>query len=325
MGSRVEVAFRKEAQRLIPRGGSVLAAVSGGGDSVALVHLLHRLSHSHRLELGLAHLDHGMRRGSRADRTFVERLAARLRLPVHAERREVPALRRKDESPEEAARRVRREFLLEVAARHGYRQVATGHTLDDQAETILMRLARGSGASGLAGMAAAGPWNYVRPLLGLERSELREFLQRNDLRWREDPSNGDLRFDRNRVRLRLLPVLENTLNPRAGRHLVHAARLLREDAALLDGLAGQQLADLSRRDRRGRLVLDAAGIAGLAAPIARRVARLALAQAGVDARRLSSRHVAALLDLADGGTGRNLDFPGGVSASREGGRLRIGR
>jgi tRNA(Ile)-lysidine synthase len=183
---------------------------------VALLHLLRRCG-GRGLRVTVAHLDHGLRRGSREDRRFVERLAREAGLPCVADRREVPALRQRDESPEEAARRVRRTFLLEAARSTGCRRIATGHTLDDQAETILMRLVRGAGPRALAGMARRGPGPFVRPLLGLERAELREYLRRHGLPFREDPTNRDLRFDRNRVRRLVLPLLAETLNPRAAR------------------------------------------------------------------------------------------------------------
>ena len=161
MADRVELAFRRAALRLIPDRTEVLVAVSGGADSVALLHLLHKFAGRRAMGVQVAHLDHALRRGSRTDRRFVEQLARRLALPCIADRREVSALRRRDESPEEAARRVRWEFLNEAAIRAGCRCIATGHTLDDQAETILMRLVRGAGATALTGMAESGPGRGV--------------------------------------------------------------------------------------------------------------------------------------------------------------------
>src|SRR5262245_56346875 len=153
MADRVEIAFRRAALRLISDGARVLAAVSGGPDSVALLHLLARHARGQRLEIAVAHLDHGLRPGSAADRRFVERLPSALAVPCFAQRREVATLRRRDESLEEAARRVRRGFLLAALKESGADRIATGHTLDDQAETVLMRLVRGAGPSSLTGMA----------------------------------------------------------------------------------------------------------------------------------------------------------------------------
>jgi tRNA(Ile)-lysidine synthase len=316
MADRLELAFRRGFERLVPRDCSVLAAVSGGGDSVALLHLLRRFAPRRQVSLTVAHLDHGLRRDSRADRRFVERLAAELTLPCTAERREVPLLKRAKESPEEAARRVRRAFLLEARKQCGAALIVTGHTLDDQAETILMRLVRGAGSTALTGMAESGPGPFVRPLLEIERAELRAYLRRRRFAYREDPTNRDLRFDRNRLRRLVLPLLAETLNPRAARHLVKSARLMREDSLLLDRLAEQALSELSSVDRSGRLVLDCPALAGADPPVARRVARLALGRAGADGRRVAARHVEALLDLARGAGGRQLHLPGRLVARR---------
>jgi len=325
MAFRVELAFRRAAEPLIPTDTSVLVAVSGGSDSVALLDLLDRLAASRNLRLTVAHLDHDLRRGSRADRSFVAGVARERSLPCVSERHDVRGLRRKDESLEEAARRVRREFLLRAAREAGCGRIATGHNLDDQAETILMRLVRGAGATALTGMAANGPGPFVRPLLGLEKKELQSYLTRRGLSHREDPTNEDLRFDRNRVRRRIMPVLCESLNPRSARHLVKAAARLREDAVFLDELARIQLARHTRSHRANRLTLDADGLAREPDPIAKRLARLALQQAGADPRRIASRHVDALLDLASGGSGRSVDLPSRLRAHRAPGRLILER
>jgi len=321
---RVELAFRRAAAPLLPRDATVLAAVSGGCDSIALLDLLARLAPSRNLSLTVAHLDHGLRRGSRSDRLFVERTARSRDLPCLSERVAVADLRRRDESLEEAARRVRLAFLRRVARETDCTWIATGHNMDDQAETILMRLVRGAGATALTGIAARGPGPFVRPLLGLTREELSGYLERRGLEHREDPTNRDQRFDRNRVRLRVLPFLREHLNPQASRHLVKAAERLREDAVFLDEMALRRLGRVVKIDRAGRVSLEAAGLAGQPAPIAKRMAHLILQQAGVDPRRVTTRHVNSLLDLATGGSGRSLDLPGRLQASRVRQRLVLG-
>ena len=322
MASPVELAFRRAARRLIDPRKRWLVAVSGGADSIALLHLLVRFFRDHRERLIVAHLDHGLRSDSSADREFVEQQAAALGLEMHADRRDVHAARRRDESPEEAARRVRRSFLLEARQRAKAAGVATGHTLDDQAETVIMRLARGAGAAGLAGIDEA-PGVFVRPLLEIEHDALIGWLRRHELPWIEDPSNRDLRFDRNRVRRLVVPLLQETLNPRAARHLAQAARTLRDDAEFLDALADEHLEAVGRQDRAGRPVLGARALGALPAVIARRVALAAIKRAGFDARRIGRKHVEALLDLANPPGGREIHLPGKRLARRVRGEIRF--
>jgi tRNA(Ile)-lysidine synthase len=313
---RTELEFRRASRELIPDDSSLLVAVSGGGDSVALLHLCSRFAARRRIRLAVAHLDHGLRRGSRTDRRFVERLAAKLGLPCIAERREVASLRRRGESPEEAARRVRRAFLMEARSRAKTESIATGHTLDDQAETVLMRLARGAGATALTGMATSGPGPFVRPILHMERSDLRRYLRERGLAFREDPSNRDLRYDRNRVRRLVLPALREALNSRAARHLVKAATRFRQDAIYLDGLALRAFSEISRPESANVLLLEARPLARAPAPLANRIASLALCRAGSDPRRVAARHIEALVDLASGGSGREIHLPGRIVARR---------
>jgi len=321
MGSSVEIAFRRAAFDLIAPGSRVVAAVSGGGDSVALVHLLRGIAPRGGSGLSVAHLDHGMRPGADADRRFVEDLASRLGVRCVSDRREVHRLRTADESPQEAARRVRRRFLLEAAEATGSSLVATGHTLDDQAETILLRLARGGGGRSVTGMAPAGPGPFVRPLLGLERRDLRAWLAKNGLEHVEDPTNGDLKYDRNRVRQLVVPLLASSLNPRAARHLVDSAGLLRDDVTFVDGLARERFDRMAVHDGNGAVSLDARTLETLPAALSRRVALLAIEAAGVDPRRVLRAHVDALRGLAAGGRGRRVDLPGRLRARRDGARI----
>jgi tRNA(Ile)-lysidine synthase len=322
VGDRVEIAFHRSIRELVPAGATVLVAVSGGSDSIALLHLLSRKAQPMRLRLVVAHLDHALRRGSATDRRFVEGVARELGLDFVADRRDVARARRRDESPEEAARRVRRAFLLEAAASVGATHVATGHTLDDQAETVLLRLARGAGARALTGMARSGPGPFVRPLLAIERAELRAWLSRRRIAYREDPSNTSLRFDRNRVRRLVVPVLSAAINPRSARLIVQAAERFREDAVHLDAAAERRLDEIARPEGEG-LSLDARALASESPVLARRIALSALVRAGVDPRRVSSRHVEGLLRLGLTAHARELHLPGRRVAARRGDRIVI--
>ena len=315
MADAVEVAFHRAARALIGERTPLVVAVSGGGDSVALLHLLHRFAARRRIDLTVAHLDHALRPGSALDARFVVRLATSLGLPSVVSRVEVRAARRKDESLEEAARRVRRAFFLDTRERAGAQAIATGHTVDDQAETILMRLARGAGPTALAAMTPAGPGPFVKPLLGIERAALRLWLEKKRIRFRDDPSNASLAFDRNRVRHLVVPTLAKALNPAAARHLVEAAGRLREDARYLDALALERFEAIVTRRGNG-FAIQARAFAALPRPIAARVALIALSVAGCDPRRISTRKIDAVVALASANPGSSLDLAGGIGARR---------
>jgi tRNA(Ile)-lysidine synthase len=173
-------------------------------------------------------------------------------------------------------------------------------------------------------MAEAGPGPFVRPLLGLERAQLRRWLARRGLAFREDPTNRSQLYDRNRLRRLVLPVIVRELNPRAPRQLVRSARLLREDALYLDALAAEIAARLWRHEPGRPMALDAAGWADTPPVLARRIARVALERAGVDPRRIAARHVEAVLALRDAPGGSELHLPGRRVARRLRGRIEIG-
>jgi tRNA(Ile)-lysidine synthase len=172
-------------------------------------------------------------------------------------------------------------------------------------------------------MAPAGPGPFVKPLLGIERTALRQWLRKRRLAFRDDPSNVSLAFDRNRVRHLVIPTLAKALNPAAARHLVEAAGRLREDAAYLDAVANERFAAIAAR-RADVVSLRAPALAQLPHPVAARVALLALAAAGCDPRRISSRLIDAVLTLAAAGRSASVDLPGRLGARRRGRLLEFG-
>ena len=234
----------------IPDDAALLLAVSGGPDSVALLHGAARLvaSGARGWRLTVAHLDHGLRDESAADASFVTDAAASLGLDAHVRRTDVAA-RARDAglSLEEAGRQARYAFLEELA--EGEALIATAHTADDAAETVLINLLRGSGLSGARGIPARRD-RVVRPLLGERRARLRELLDAAGIAHRTDPSNQDPAFLRNRVRAELLPVMEG-LRPGAVEALARFASLAAADDDLLDAVAAAELA--RRRGADGSL------------------------------------------------------------------------
>ena len=203
-------------------------AVSGGADSTALLVLMAELRATHGFEAIVLHVDHGLRKESAADATFVERLAARFGLPFHAFRTKV--VRRKGESIEMAARRVRLGFFATCMKRLHLDCIATGHQMEDVAETFLLRLARASGAEGLAGLKPVSFVDgivFIRPLLNVSGAELRAFLRSRGLVWREDATNADVSIPRNKVRHVILPFLARELDPKIVSHICRSAAYLR--------------------------------------------------------------------------------------------------
>jgi tRNA(Ile)-lysidine synthase len=185
----------------LPDGIPVVVACSGGGDSMALLHLVAEAAGRYGWQPSVAHLDHGLRPESAEDAAFVADQAADLALPYHAGSADVDALRRNGESPESAARRIRYRFLQQVRGSAGNRaRIVTAHTADDQAETLAMRLERGAALRGMRGILPIREDGVVRPLLGVRRDRLRALLRQEDLAWREDPTNRDVRILRNRWR-----------------------------------------------------------------------------------------------------------------------------
>jgi hypoxanthine phosphoribosyltransferase len=300
-----------------PAGGLVVAACSGGADSLALAAALAHEGPREGLRAGGVTVDHGLQPGSAERAREVARVLTGLGLhPVACVPATVPGAAGRG-GPEAAARQARYSALAGAADRLGATAVLLGHSLDDQAESVLLGLARGSGARSLAGMSASRG-RYRRPLLGVSRATLRAACAALGLRAWEGPHNTDPGFARARVRHAALPALEAALGPGVAAALARSASQLRADAEVLDGLATAQAA--LARDAGG--AWDAALLAAQPAAIRTRVLRLAAIAAGCPPGALSARHVAALDALVSSWHGQRwADLPGGVRGIRRCGKL----
>jgi tRNA(Ile)-lysidine synthase len=318
----------------------VIVAVSGGADSVALLLALDELAKTGGLDLQLtvAHLDHGLRGKQGAeDARWVEGLAGEIGIEAKMGRASVKKLAADvGDNLEQAARRARYEFLAGVAEGCGARVVLTGHTLDDQAETVLLRLLRGSGAEGLSGMepvrelVSGKDVVLARPLLRwARRAETEKYCLERGVEFRADAMNEDERFARVRVRRRLLPLME-CVNPRVAESLSRTAELLREDAAVLNEAAAELLKLASVEEGTSERVvgasinasLDVNVLAQAQAAVRRRALRLWIASGRGDLRRLELVHLLGVEKLLKGERGgRRAELPGGSFIERRRGRL----
>ncbi len=280
------VQFEKKLleSKLILPGEKIFVACSGGPDSVGLFALLQELAPRWRLRLGLLHFDHGLRgAASRQDRRFVQALAKKSGVPCFSGSVKNLRLkaRKKKQSLEEAAREARYDFFMQAARRRRIPKIALAHTQDDQAETVLMRLVRGTGLRGLAGIRPVlkyGRLTFVRPLLSFAKEELLAYLRQKKITYRRDASNARAVYERNKIRLFFLPWLKKEINPRVSAALARLPEIALQENELLESLAQQayRQAFLARKGKK--IFLKRAPMTALPSALGFRVLERALKQ-----------------------------------------------
>ena len=310
---------------LIRAGDRVAVAVSGGADSVALLRLLLELRSELGVVLAVVHFNHKLREPDAGlDEQFVAALTRAHQLEFHCESGDVKKHAAAHQlGIEAAARQLRYEYFERLLAQAGLNRIATAHTLDDQAETVLLKIVRGAGTRGLAGIypqiSLAGQCSIVRPLLASPRKDVLKYLSDIGQDWREDGSNRDLRFARNRVRHGVLPRLERSLNPSVRESLAEAAEIARGDEEYWTAKLAQVLPSLwTVSETEG--VLKLPNFSAHALAVQRRVLRMACETLGL---RLDFKHVEELLSLADPDGPKSAGLPDGWTAIREKNRIRI--
>ena len=301
--------------RMVKRGEGVVVAVSGGPDSVFLLHAFLSLQKDLGVQLHIAHMNHRLR-GEEAeeDACFVQRLAERKEISSTIEAIPVDS----NANLEEEGRRIRYRFLEKVRKETSCQKIATGHTLNDQAETLLLRLLRGSGRLGLASIPPVNG-RVIRPLLEISHQEILNDLQKEGIPYRMDSSNSDRRFLRNRIRSQIL-VLEREFNPELVKTLARTADIFREEEGYLEGRALEVFERLLLRDSGGtnieirnpgsEIALNLKGFSETPLALRRRVAREAIRRVRGDLRRITYRHLNEILRFSqEGKSGDEIHLP----------------
>ena len=311
-----EIARTIRRHGLCPAGSRLLVGLSGGSDSVALVLLLKELAEQGAFSVvSLAHLNHRLRCTATRDEQFCRDFAAGIGLPIAVESIDVGSYARTQRlSIEEAARRVRYDFLHRIAESSAADRIAVGHTRDDQAETFLLKLIRGAGPTGLGGIYPRRGI-VVRPLLDVGRAALRRYLESRGQPWVDDETNQDLANPRNRIRHKVLPEIDLAAGASSIPAIARAAAIGREDGQWLDELADRRFDSLVVRSNAG-LEIDVSGLLGEPPPIRRRVVLAALRLAAPN-REIGSDHVEAALEVA-AGESAGVDVPGARVELRRG-------
>jgi tRNA(Ile)-lysidine synthase len=312
--------IRRSLERVgVRRGAAILVALSGGPDSVALLHALVELRETSGFRLAAAHLNHALR-GVESDRdqSFCADLCSRLNVDFIVER--VTELAPQMPNLEEAARHARHEFLNRAAVQTGSDYVAAGHHADDQAETVLMRLLRGAGVAGLSAMAEAGPGRFIRPLLSLSRSDILGYLEESGAAFVTDASNFSMALLRNRIRHDLLPTLNRQYAPGTSKRLAALAVEMQSVDRFLSRAAAQELSAMSP----GGGDLDVSRFARVDPALRAPILRQYLATHLGSLRRVNRDHLEGLTNLCLAGPANGeISLPGGRRAVRQYDRLRI--
>jgi tRNA(Ile)-lysidine synthase len=320
------------AHPLLSKGENVLVGVSGGPDSMALLHALCALAPRYAWRLGVAHLNHGLRPEAEADERFVAKAAADLGLSCFHRKEDVTAYQKSHGlCLEEAARDVRYRYLSQVALAEGFSAVALGHHGDDNGELVLMNLLRGSGPLGLSGMPPVRSIflqgtsiRLIRPMLGLYRREIEEYLVENGVSFVTDQSNGEIRFLRNRIRHELIPLL-SSYTPRVPETLNRLAEIMRSEEEWAETLTEPLFRAAVLSEGNGRIVLSIASLREAPPGARRRIIRRALAEVRGSLRRIGFVHVDAVMDLALKRTPGRLDLPDRIRVLKEGDQLTFTR
>jgi len=311
---------------MVKFGDKVLLAVSGGADSLALLFSLNALKDDFGLRLHIAHLDHGQRLNSRKDLLYVQSIAKRLDIPFTTGKINLKNIKEKG-SLEEIAREARLDFLIKTAKKNNADKIALGHTKDDQAETVLMRIIRGSGLYGLSAILPVRQMQgfvFIRPLIYIERRDIEQFLKRLKIKPRQDYTNFETKFFRNKIRHKLIPFIAKEYNPQIKDSLSNLAQISALDYELLEDLAKSSLGNCKCSLRGKCLTLDLNKFLKLKKGLQRMVLRLSFEKLCASTRRFTFKHLQEIEDLILNRHSRSIvNLPHQISISKQKGKIVI--
>lgn len=317
-----------KAYRMIEPGDSVLVGVSGGPDSVALLHIILSLAQQFSIRVGVAHLNHSLRqKDSDDDAEFVASFARNFDLPCYIKKEDVSKYRHEKKlSLEEAARIVRYRFFESVAEKYMFNKIALGHNADDNAELVIMQLLRGSGPLGISGIPPVRNGKIIRPLIKLTKSEILEFLAVNELKFVLDKSNNDQRYLRNRIRHHLIPYLKSSYNKRIVETINRFASIIRSEEEWIDDLIKPIFNKSVLAAENNSVALSISSINELHIAAQRRIIRKAIAEIKGNLRRITFSHIESVISLLNSGHAFGcIDLPDRIWIKRDGDTISFSR
>jgi tRNA(Ile)-lysidine synthase len=307
---------------LLTKEDRVLIALSGGPDSMALLHLFNLLRAKYNLTIAAAHLDHAIRPVSTRDRQFCRQACQALQIKFYSKRLNIPALaKRQGISLEEAGRAARYAYFDTLASKYKFNKIATGHTLDDAVETILFNLARGTGLSGLAGIPRKRD-SIIRPLIDFEKKELLSWLKTVKVKYVQDTSNRSLAYARNRIRHKILPELEK-INPAVRGNIARLSHIASEELEFIRDLAVSAYNEVLIEGGKSKIVLDLGKLTQYDKSLRKKVLKEAVKNLSGNAGNLSSDDFSRALGIIDGKSGGKTPLAGGIYIEKSQGRLAL--
>jgi tRNA(Ile)-lysidine synthase len=305
--------------RMLTPGDTVLVGVSGGSDSVALLHVLAAIAEKWSIRLVASYLNHNLRLEAKQEADFVGDLSAQLSIPCEVGSENVAHYRSLHRiSMQQAAREVRYRFYGEVAAKHAAQKIALGHHLEDNAESVLIHFLRGAGPLGLSGIPPVRDGRFIRPLIDMTRHEIRSFLDQNRIAYLTDASNRNFKYLRNRIRHDLIPALKAKYNPNIVRQLRHLSAILREEEDFWETIVNTTFKDLTVKKGDDFIGLDLEGLRQLHPALRGRVIRHGVAAIKGNLNSIGFKHIEAVEDLITClSPSRSFDLPGRICVMRE--------